>query len=143
MNEKLTMVEEPEQDLKKYTLRGALLAIERKKAAVAKRKEKILTLQTENREDQRMIRKLQALCDELRQSEIIRRIGQLCGSGNEMTTARINKLLDFCEQAGDALSEVSTEELVGLLSGSSAQAAAAAAKKRYDENTAQTQKAEP
>ncbi len=143
MNEKLTMVEEPEQDLKKYTLRGALLAIERKKAAVAKRKEKILTLQTENREDQRMIRKLQALCDELRQSEIVRRIGQLCGSGNEMTTARFNKLLDFCEQAGDALSEVSTEELVGLLSGSSAQAAAAAAKKRYDENTAQTQKAEP
>ncbi len=41
-------VSAPEPDEKKYSLRGAMLAIERRKAAVAKRKEKILTLRAEN-----------------------------------------------------------------------------------------------
>lgn len=129
----------PETDEKKYTLRGALQALEHRQAAVAKRKEKILKLQAENKEDQRMIRKLQTICDELRQGEIMRRIGQICGSGNEITTERINKLLDFCELAGDALSEVSAEQLVGMLQGSPAQAQELAeeARAKYEKNTSE------
>ena len=136
-------VSAPEPDEKKYSLRGAMLAIERRKAAVAKRKEKILTLRAENSEDLRMIRRLEALCDALRLDEIRQRVGQYCGSGNAMTSANINKLLDFCELVGDALSEVSAEQLAGLFTASSGQVQEIAeeAKKQYDENT-ETEKAE-
>ena len=141
MNETKKQDVDFEEDTKKYSLRGAQQAITRKEAAIQKRAAQITRLRAENKQDAQLIRKLQAHCDELRQAEIVRRVGQLCGSGNEMTTERLNKLLDFCELAGDALSAVSVEQLVGLIQGTAQSAeVAAAAQEIYDENTADTVK---
>ena len=137
MNEAKKQNADFEEDTKKYSLRGAQQVIARKEAAIQKRAAQITRLRAENKQDAQFIRKLQAHCDELRQAEIVRRVGQLCGSGNEMTTERLNKLLDFCELAGDALSAVSVEQLVDLIQGKIAQPSelAARAQEIYDENT--------
>lgn len=137
MNEAKKQNADFEEDTKKYSLRGAQQAIARKEAAIQKRAAQITRLRAENKQDAQFIRKLQAHCDELREAEIVRRVGQLCGSGNEITTDRLNKLLDFCELAGDALSAVSVEQLVGLIQGTAQPAeVVAAAQEIYDENTA-------
>ena len=63
----------------------------------------------------------------------------LISSGNEMTTDRINKLLDFFERAGDALTGISVDQLLGMLQGSpeQAQELAEEAQAVYSENTGQ------
>ena len=64
----------------------------------------------------------------------------LISSGNEMTTDRINKLLDFFERAGDALTGISVDQLLGMLQGSpeQAQELAEEAQAVYSENTGDT-----
>ena len=127
----------PEPTAKKYTLRGAQQTIAQRRAAIEKREEKILKLKAENKADRELIQKLETICDQLRKGEIVRRIGHLCGPGNALATARINKLLDFCEQVGDALPEVSAEQLIGLIRGLGVPPAelTAEAQERYDANT--------
>ena len=70
----------------------------------------------------------------------MQRVKLLSSSGNEMTTERINKLLDFFEQAGDALTGLSLEQLITMLQGSpeQAQELAEEAKVIYSENTGDT-----
>lgn len=147
MNEKKRnhVVEEAEMEpadfpapvAKNYTLRGALQAIERRKAAVAKREQKILKLRAENNADRKLIKQLEDVCAELRQQELMQRVKIMSGSGNEMTTDRINKLLDFFERAGDALTGISVDQLLGMLEGSpeQAQELAEEAQAVYSENT--------
>ena len=149
MNEKKRnhVVEEAEMEpadipapvAKNYTLRGALQAIERREAAVAKREQKLLKLQAENNADRKLIKQLNDVCSEIRQQELMQRVKLLSSSGNEMTTERINKLLDFFEQAGDALTGLSLEQLLGMLQGSPelAQELAEEARAVYSENTGQ------
>ena len=149
MNEKKRnhVVEEAEMEpadipapvAKNYTLRGAQQAIERREAAVAKREQKILKLQAENNADRKLIKQLNDVCSEIRQQELMQRVKLLSSSGNEMTTERINKLLDFFEQAGDALTGLSLEQLLGMLQGSPelAQELAEEAQAVYSENTGQ------
>ena len=64
----------------------------------------------------------------------------MISSGNEMTTDRINKLLDFFEQSVDALTGLSLEQLITMLQGSpeQAQEPAEEAKVIYSENTGDT-----
>ena len=150
MNEKKrkNVVEEAEMEpadipapvAKNYTLRGAQQAIERREAAVEKREQKILKLQAENNADRKLIKQLNDVCAEIRQQELMQRVKQLSSSGNEMTTERINKLLDFFEQAGDALTGLSLEQLIAMLQGSpeQAQELAEEAKVIYSENTGDT-----
>ena len=150
MNEKKRnhVVEEAEMEpadipvpvAKNYTLRGALQAIERREAAVAKREQKILKLQAENNTDRRLIKQLNDVCAEIRQQELKQRVKLLSSSGNEMTTERINKLLDFFEQAGDALTGLSLQQLITMLQGTpeQAQELAEEAKVIYSENTGDT-----
>ena len=150
MNEKKrkNVVEEAEMEpaeipapvAKNYTLRGAQQAIERREAAVAKREQKILKLQAENNADRKLIKQLNDVCAEIRQQELMQRVKQLSSSGNEMTTERINKLLDFFEQAGDALTGLSLKQLIAMLQGSpeQAQELAEEAKVIYSENTGDT-----
>ena len=150
MNEKKrkNVVEEAEMEpadipapvAKNYTLRGAQQAIERREAAVEKREQKILKLQAENNADRKLIKQLNDVCAEIRQQELMQRVKQLSSSGNEMTTERINKLLDFFEQAGDALSGLSLEQLITMIQGSTEQAQELAeeAKVIYSENTGDT-----
>ena len=147
MNEKKRnhVVEEAEMEpadipapvAKNYTLRGAQQAIERREAAVAKREQKILKLQAENNADRRLIKQLNDVCAEIRQQELMQRVKLLSSSGNEMTTERINKLLDFFEQAGDALTGLSLQQLITMLQGTpeQAQELAEEAKVIYSENT--------
>ena len=150
MNEKKrkNVVEEAEMEpadipapvAKNYTLRGAQQAIERREAAVAKREQKILKLQAENNADRKLIKQLNDVCAEIRQQELMQRVKLLSSSGNEMTTERINKLLDFFEQAGDALTGLSLEQLITMIQGSpeQAQELAEEAKVIYSENTGDT-----
>ena len=150
MNEKKRnhVVEEAEMEpadipapvAKNYTLRGAQQAIERREAAVAKREQKILKLQAENNADRKLIKQLNDVCAEIRQQELMQRVKQLSSSGNEMTTERINKLLDFFEQAGDALTGLSLKQLIAMLQGSpeQAQELAEEATVIYSENTGDT-----
>ncbi len=150
MNEKKrkNVVEEAEMEpadipvpvAKNYTLRGAQQAIERREAAVAKREQKILKLQAENNADRKLIKQLNDVCAEIRQQELMQRVKLLSSSGNEMTTERINKLLDFFEQAGDALTGLSLEQLITMLQGTpeQAQELAEEAKLIYCENTGDT-----
>ncbi|MBQ9907386.1 MAG: hypothetical protein IJM46_11520 [Oscillospiraceae bacterium] len=150
MNEKKRnhVVEEAEMEpadipapvAKNYTLRGAQQAIERREAAVAKREQKILKLQAENNADRKLIKQLNDVCAEIRQQELMQRVKLLSSSGNEMTTERINKLLDFFEQAGDALTGLSLEQLINMLQGTpeQAQELAEEAKVIYSENTGDT-----
>ncbi len=150
MNEKKrkNVVEEAEMEpadipapvAKNYTLRGAQQAIERREAAVAKREQKILKLQAENNADRKLIKQLNDVCAEIRQQELMQRVKLLSSSGNEMTTERINKLLDFFEQAGDALTGLSLEQLITMIQGSpeQAQVLAEEAKVIYSENTGDT-----
>jgi dissimilatory sulfite reductase (desulfoviridin) alpha/beta subunit len=150
MNEKKrkNVVEEAEMEpadipvpvAKNYTLRGAQQAIERREAAVEKREQKILKLQAENNADRKLIKQLNDVCAEIRQQELMQRVKQLSSSGNEMTTERINKLLDFFEQAGDALTGLSLKQLIAMLQGSpeQAQELAEEAKVIYSENTGDT-----
>ena len=150
MNEKKRnhVVEEAEMEpadipapvAKNYTLRGAQLAIERREAAVAKREQKILKLQAENNADRKLIKQLNDVCSEIRQQELMQRVKLLSSSGNEMTTERINKLLDFFEQAGDALTGLSLQQLITMLQGTpeQAQELAEEAKVIYSENTGDT-----
>ena len=150
MNEKKRnhVVEEAEMEpadipapvAKNYTLRGAQQAIERREAAVAKREQKILKLQAENNADRKLIKQLNDVCAEIRQQELMQRVKLLSSSGNEMTTERINKLLDFFEQAGDALTGLSLEQLITMLQGTpeQAQELAEEAKVIYSENTGDT-----
>lgn len=150
MNEKKrkNVVEEAEMEpadipapvAKNYTLRGAQQAIERREAAVEKREQKILKLQAENNADRKLIKQLNDVCAEIRQQELIQRVKLLSSSGNEMTTERINKLLDFFEQAGDALTGLSLEQLITMIQGSpeQAQELAEEAKVIYSENTGDT-----
>ena len=150
MNEKKrkNVVEEAEMEpadipapvAKNYTLRGAQQAIERREAAVAKREQKILKLQAENNADRKLIKQLNDVCSEIRQQELMQRVKLLSSSGNEMTTERINKLLDFFEQAGDALTGLSLEQLITMLQGTpeQAQELAEEAKVIYSENTGDT-----
>ena len=147
MNEKKrkNVVEEAEMEpadipapvAKNYTLRGAQQAIERREAAVAKRDQKILKLQAENNADRKLIKQLNDVCAEIRQQELMQRVKLLSSTGNEMTTERINKLLDFFEQAGDALTGLSLEQLITMIQGSpeQAQELAEEAKDIYSENT--------
>lgn len=147
MNEKKRnhVVEEAEMEpadisapvAKNYTLRGAQQAIERREAAVAKREQKILKLQAENNADRKLIKQLNDVCSEIRQQELMQRVKLLSSSGNEMTTERINKLLDFFEQAGDALTGLSLQQLITMLQGTpeQAQELAEEAKVIYSENT--------
>ena len=147
MNEKKRnhVVEEAEMEpadipapvAKNYTLRGAQQAIERREAAVAKREQKILKLQAENNADRKLIKQLNDVCAEIRQQELMQRVKLLSSSGNEMTTERINKLLDFFEQAGDALTGLSLEQLITILQGTpeQAQELAEEAQVVYSENT--------
>lgn len=125
---------------KNYTLRGAQQAIERREAAVEKREQKILKLQAENNADRKLIKQLNDVCAEIRQQELMQRVKLLSSSGNEMTTERINKLLDFFEQAGDALTGLSLEQLITMLQGTpeQAQELAEEAKVIYSENTGDT-----
>lgn len=150
MNEKKrkNVVEEAEMEpadipapvAKNYTLRGAQQAIERREAAVEKREQKILKLQAENNADRKLIKQLNDVCAEIRQQELMQRVKLLSSSGNEMTTERINKLLDFFEQAGDALTGLSLEQLITMIQGSPEQAQELAedAKQVYSENTGYT-----
>jgi dissimilatory sulfite reductase (desulfoviridin) alpha/beta subunit len=150
MNEKKRnhVVEEAEMEpadipapvAKNYTLRGAQQAIERREAAVAKREQKILKLQAENNADRKLIKQLNDVCSEIRQQELMQRVKLLSSSGNEMTTERINKLLDFFEQAGDALTGLSLQQLITMLHGTpeQAQELAEEAKIIYSENTGDT-----
>ena len=150
MNEKKRnhVVEEAEMEpadipapvAKNYTLRGAQQAIERREAAVAKREQKILKLQAENNADRKLIKQLNDVCAEIRQQELMQRVKLLSSSGNEMTTERINKLLDFFEQAGDALTGLSLQQLITMLQGTpeQAQELAEEAKVIYSENTGDT-----
>ena len=150
MNEKKrkNVVEEAEMEpadipapvAKNYTLRGAQQAIERREAAVAKREQKILKLQAENNADRKLIKQLNDVCAEIRQQELMQRVKLLSSSGNEMTTERINKLLDFFEQAGDALTGLSLQQLITMLQGTpeQAQELAEEAKVIYSENTGDT-----
>ena len=150
MNEKKRnhVVEEAEMEpadipapvAKNYTLRGAQQAIERREAAVAKREQKILKLQAENNADRKLIKQLNDVCAEIRQQELMQRVKLLSSSGNEMTTERINKLLDFFEKAGDALTGLSLEQLITMIQGSpeQAQELAEEAKVIYSENTGDT-----
>ena len=150
MNEKKRnhVVEEAEMEpadipapvAKNYTLRGAQQAIERREAAVAKREQKILKLQAENNADRKLIKQLNDVCAEIRQQELMQRVKLLSSSGNEMTTERINKLQDFFEQAGDALTGLSLEQLITMLQGTpeQAQELAEEAKVIYSENTSDT-----
>lgn len=150
MNEKKRnhVVEEAEMEpadipapvAKNYTLRGAQQAIERREAAVAKREQKILKLQAENNADRKLIKQLNDVCSEIRQQELMQRVKLLSSSGNEMTTERINKLLDFFEQAGDALTGLSLQQLITMLQGTpeQAQELAEEAKVIYSENTGDT-----
>ena len=150
MNEKKrkNLVEEAEMEptdipapvAKNYTLRGAQQAIERREAAVAKREQKILKLQAENNADRKLIKQLNDVCAEIRQQELMQRVKLLSSSGNEMTTERINKLLDFFEQAGDALTGLSLKQLIAMLQGSpeQAQELTEEAKVIYSENTGDT-----
>ncbi len=150
MNEKKrkNVVEEAEMEpadipapvAKNYTLRGAQQAIERREAAVAKREQKILKLQAENNADRKLIKQLDSVCSEIRQQELMQRVKLLSSSGNEMTTERINKLLDFFEQAGDALTGLSLQQLITMLQGTpeQAQELAEEAKVIYSENTGDT-----
>ena len=146
MNEKKRnhMVEEAEMEpadipvpvAKNYTLRGALQAIERRETAVEKREQKILKLRAENNADRKLIKQLEDVCAELRQQELMQRVKIMSDSGNEMTTDRINKLLDFFERAGDSLTGLSVDQLLGMLQGSpeQAQELAEEAKAVYREN---------
>ena len=150
MNEKKRnhVVEEAEMEpadipapvAKNYTLRGAQQAIERREAAVAKREQKILKLQAENNADRKLIKQRNDVCSEIRQQELMQRVKLLSSSGNEMTTERINKLLDFFEQAGDALTGLSLQQLITMLQGTpeQAQELAEEAKVIYSENTGDT-----
>ena len=132
MNEKKrkNVVEEAEMEpadipapvSKNNTLRGAQQAIERREAAVAKREQKILKLQAENNADRKLIKQLNDVCSEIRQQELMQRVKLLSSSGNEMTTERINKLLDFFEQAGYALTGLSLQQLITMLQGTPEQA---------------------
>lgn len=147
MNEKKRnhVVEEAEMEpadipapvAKNYTLRGAQQAIERREAAVAKREQKILKLQAENNADRKLIKQLNDVCAEILQQELMQRVKLLSSSGNEMTTERINKLLDFFEQAGDALTGLSLQQLITMLQGTpeQAQELAEEAQVVYSENT--------
>lgn len=149
MNEKKRnhVVEEAEMEpanipapvAKNYTLRGALQAIERRETAVAKREQKILKLRAENNADRKLIKQLEDVCAELRQQELMQRVKIMSDSGNEITTDRINKLLDFFERAGDALTGISVDQLLGMLQGSPelAQELAEEAQAVYSENTGQ------
>lgn len=150
MNEKKRnhVVEEAEMEpadipapvAKNYTLRGAQQAIERREAAVAKREQKILKLQAENNADRKLIKQLNDVCSEIRQQELMQRVKIMSDSGNEMTTDRINKLLDFFERAGDSLTCLSVDQLLGMLQGSSEQAQELAEEANviYSENTCDT-----
>ena len=147
MNEKKRnhVVEEAEMEpadipapvAKNYTLRGAQQAIERREAAVEKREQKILKLRAENNADRKLIKQLEDVCAELRQQELMQRMKNMSDSGNEMTTDRINKLLDFFERAGDSLTCLSVDQLIGMLRGSPEQAQELAEKAQavYSENT--------
>ena len=72
---KAELVEEAKQetgaagDSRKYSLRGARLAIQRKEAAIQKRSEKITQLQLENQQDREDIRRLKTICAELQARE--------------------------------------------------------------------------
>ena len=71
-----------------------------------------------------------------RQITGMQRVKIMSDSGNEMTTDRINKLLDFFERAGDSLTGLSVDQLLGMLQGSpeQAQELAVEAKAVYREN---------
>ena len=142
---KAELVEEARQetgaagDSRKYSLRGARLAIQRKEAAIQKRSEKITQLQLENQQDREDIRRLKTVCAELQAREVKKKIAQMQTKGATVDTDQINRALELLALVGDAVDALSVEQMAQAVQGAASQAQELAeeAQAVYSENTGQ------
>jgi len=138
---KAELVEEARQetgaagDARKYSLRGARLAIQRKEAAIQKRSEKITQLQLENQQDREDIRQLKKVCAELQAKEVKKKIAQMQTKGATVETDQINRALELLALIGDAVDALSVEQMAQAVQGAASQAAIAADAQDTYENT--------
>lgn len=129
---KAELVEEAKQetgaagDSRKYSLRSARLAIQRKEAAIQKRSEKITQLQLENQQDREDIRQLKTVCAELQAQEVKKKIARMQTKGATIETDQINRALEFLALVGDAAESLSVEQMAQAVQGAASQAAIAA-----------------
>lgn len=137
---KAELVEEARQetgaagDARKYSLRGARLAIQRKEAAIQKRSEKITQLQLENQQDREYIRQLKKVCAELQAKEVKKKITQMQTKGTTVDTDQINRALELLALVGDAVDALSVEQMAQAVQGAASQAAIAAdAQETYEQ----------
>lgn len=137
---KAELVEEAKQetgaagDARKYSLRGARLAIQRKETAIQKRSEKITQLQLENQQDREDIRRLKTVCAELQAREVKKKIAQMQTKGATVDTDQINRALELLALVGDAVDALSVEQMAQAVQGAASQAAIAAdAQETYEQ----------
>ncbi len=129
---KAELVEEAKQetgaagDARKYSFRGARLAIQRKEAAIQKRSEKITQLQLENQQDREDIRALKTVCAELQAQEVKKKIARMQTKGTTVDTDQINRALELLALVGDAAAALSVEQMAQAVQGAASQAAIAA-----------------
>ena len=105
-----------EAEARKYTLRSARQAIQRKETAIQKRQERITALQLENQEDRGAIRDLEAICIYLQSQEVMKKLAELKTTGSTVDTEQINKALDFLALVGDAFDMLSIQKLAEVVS---------------------------
>ena len=137
---KAELVEEAKQetgaagDSRKYSLRSARLAIQRKEAAIQKRSEKITQLQLENQQDREDIRALKTVCAELQAQEVKKKIARMQTKGTTVDTDQINRALELLALVGDAAESLSVEQMAQAVQGAASQAAIAAdAQETYEQ----------
>ena len=104
-----------EAEARKYTLRSARQAIQRKETAIQKRQERITALQLENQEDRGAIRDLEAICIYLQSQEVMKKLAELKTTGSTVDTEQINKALDFLALVGDAFDMLSIQQLAEVV----------------------------
>ena len=127
-----------EAEARKYTLRTARQAIQRKETAIQKRQERITALQLENQGERAAIRDLETICIYLQSQEVMKKLDELRTAGSTIETEQINKALEFLTLVGDAFSLLSVQQLAEAVNGAAEQtgALAALAQAQFDEATA-------
>ena len=130
---KAELVEEARQetgaagDARKYSLRGARLAIQRKEAAIQKRSEKITQLQLENQQDKENIRTLRTICAEIQAQEVKRKLTRMQSKGATVETEQINRALELLALVGDAMDAMSVQQMAEAVQGAASHASEIAA----------------
>ena len=111
-----------EDAIQKYTLRSARLAIQRKEAAILKRKEKITRLELDNQEDHEAIRQLETICTQIQAQEVMQKINEINANGATVETEHINRALEFLSLVGDAFESLTVQQMAKAVQGAVGQA---------------------